>query len=192
MLARRVTPFLVLGAFAWGVALAAAQTAAQKPAADPAAKLAHGRYLVQIMGCGDCHTPGSFYGAHDAGRALSGSEMGWRGPWGVRYAANLTPDLDTGLGYWSASELAKTLRTGVRPDGTKIGAPMPIENIMQMTQADAEAVAAYLQSLKPVKHAVPAALLPGVEPKGPVLEFPPPAAWDAPKSPPGAPGEPKK
>ncbi|HEY6196089.1 MAG TPA: cytochrome c [Candidatus Eisenbacteria bacterium] len=192
MHARRVAALLVLAAVVWGAVLAAAETPVPKPDPAAAAKRAQGRYLVQIMGCGDCHTPGSFYGAPDPERALSGSEMGWRGPWGVRYAANITPDLDTGIGYWTAAELAKTLRTGVRPDGTQIGAPMPIQNIMQMTQADAEAVAAYLMSLKPIRHQVPAALPPGVAPTGPVLDFPPPSAWDAPKPPPAAPGGEKR
>lgn len=178
MLTRRLSALLVFVAVLAGVALAAAQNASNKP---DAALLAKGRYLVQIIGCGDCHTPGTFYGAPDAERALSGSEMGWKGPWGVRYAANLTPDLNTGIGYWTASELAKTLRTGKRPDGTEIGAPMPMGSVMQMSAEDADAIAAYLLSLKPVSHPVPKALKPGEASKGPVLEFPAPSAWDAPR-----------
>src|ERR1043166_9915519 len=92
MHARRVAALLVLAAVVWGAVLAAAETPVPKPDPAAAAKRAQGRYLVQIMGCGDCHTPGWFYGAPDPERALSGSEMGWRGPWGVRYAANITPD----------------------------------------------------------------------------------------------------
>src|SRR5712691_5502491 len=140
---RRLAALLVFAAFAGGVALAAAGTAATKSAPASAEKIAQGRYLAQIMSCGDCHTPGTFYGAPDAERAYSGSEMGWRGPWGVLYAANLTPDLDTGIGYWTAAELARTLRTGIRPDGTQIGPPMPEQNTAQLTQDDAEALAAF-------------------------------------------------
>lgn len=176
----RIIGTVCLIVLAAGVALAAGERRARKPADDKAVKIAQGRYLARIMSCGDCHTPGTFYGDPDTSRAMSGSEMGWRGPWGVRYAANLTPELDTGIGYWTAAELAKALRTGIRPDGTKIGAPMPIQNIMQITEDDAEALAVFFMSLKPVKHQVPAALPPGVEPKGPVLDFPPPSAWDAP------------
>ncbi len=191
MFVRRFAAPLVFAALIAGVALAAAQTVAKTPAPPSAEKLAQGRYLAQIMSCGDCHTPGTFYGAPDSERALSGSEMGWRGPWGVRYAANLTPDLDTGIGYWTASELVKTLRTGIRPDGTQIGAPMPMQSIMQLTQEDAEALAAFLMSLKPIAHQVPAAVKPGGEVKGPVLDFPPPSAWDAPKAASAAKGEKK-
>ncbi len=188
---RRSVPVLVSAVLVCGVALAFAQGGAQQ--ADPAL-IAKGKYLVQIMSCGDCHTPGTFYGAPDAARAYSGSEMGWKGPWGVRYAANLTPDLDTGIGYWTAAELAATLRTGKRPDGSVIGPPMPMANIMQLSQDDAGAIAAFLMSLKPVSHQVPKALKPGVEAKGPVLEFPAPSAWDAPKgtAAPGTPAEARK
>ena len=186
MLVRRLAWTLALAATAWGFALAAAQSTApatKSSPADAAKRIAQGRYLVQIMGCGDCHTPGTFYGDPDTTRAFSGSEMGWRGPWGVHYAANLTPDNDTGIGYWTAAELARTLRSGIRPDGTKIGPPMPVGNYAQLTEEDAQAIAAYLMSRKPVKHEVPAPLKPGIEPKGPVLDFPPPPAWDAPRAP---------
>jgi hypothetical protein len=52
-----------------------ASTAAHQ---DPVAR---GRYLVTIMSCNDCHTPGYFYGAPDTLRRLSGSDLGWVGPW---------------------------------------------------------------------------------------------------------------
>ena len=177
----RVVGVLCGAAVLAGVALAAAQSADKQPAPASAENIAHGRYLAQIMSCGNCHTPGTFHGAPDAERAYSGSEMGWRGPWGVRYAANLTPDLDTGIGYWTAAELARTLRTGIRPDGSAIGAPMPVQNFAQMTPDDAEALAAFFMSLKPITHQVPTAVKPGSEVKGPVLNFPPPSAWDAPR-----------
>ena len=181
MSTRHFSMLIVFAALVCGVVLAFAQGGPQK--ADPAL-IAKGKYLAQIMSCGDCHTPGTFYGAPDEARAYSGSEMGWKGPWGVKYAANLTPDLDTGIGYWTAAELAQTLRTGVRPDGSTLGPPMPMESIKQLSEGDAKAMAAFFMSLKPVSHTVPRALKPGVEAKGPVLEFPAPSAWDAPKVPP--------
>jgi len=58
-------------------------------AVDPVVR---GRYLVTLMSCNDCHTPGYFYGAPDTTRRLSGSDIGWIGPWGVVHARNLTPD----------------------------------------------------------------------------------------------------
>jgi mono/diheme cytochrome c family protein len=177
----RLAAWFAVAALVAGVALAAAQTAAPPDAAAKAALIARGRYLAQIMRCGDCHTPGAMYGVPDTSRAFSGSELGWRGPWGVHYPANITPDLDSGIGYWTLAELARTLRTGVRPDGTTIGAPMPMQNIMALSEPDAEALARYLQSMKPISHAVPAAVKPGADASGPVLEFPQPSAWDAPR-----------
>lgn len=189
MSARRLFTVVVFVSLVCGVVLAFAQAGGAK--ADPAL-IAKGRYLVQVVGCGDCHTPGTFYGAPDEARAFSGSEMGWKGPWGVKYAANLTPDLDTGIGYWTAAELARTLRTGVRPDGSAIGPPMPVEAYKNLSEEDALAMASFFMSLKPVTHPVPKALKPGVEAKGPVLEFPPPSAWDAPKAPASAPAGDRK
>jgi mono/diheme cytochrome c family protein len=150
-----------------------------------AERLARGKYLVTVMGCTDCHTPGTFYGDPDMSRFLSGSEMGWAGPWGIVYAANLTPDLETGLGSWTADEIAKAIRTGNRPDGRQLAAIMPWLNFSNLTSEDALAMAHYLLSLKPVKHEVPKPLPPGVEAKGPVHTFPPPSAWDAPRTPQG-------
>ncbi len=187
MLPRSLVFPLALVVLASGSVLALTSRAEDsKEAAAKAARLARGEYLVHIMSCGDCHTPGTFYGAADAARALSGSELGWKGPWGVSYAANLTPDLDTGIGYWNEAELAKTLRTGVRPDGSAIRPPMPVANLMALSADDAAAIAAYLMNQKPIVHQVPKGLKPGEAPKGPVVEFPVPSAWDAPRTPPAA------
>src|SRR3954453_11004845 len=92
---------------------------------DPA-PVERGAYLVRIMGCNHCHTPYKV-GPHgpepDMTRALTGhpgelrlapaspAGAGWvwsgaatntafSGPWGVSFAANLTPDPETGLGKW--------------------------------------------------------------------------------------------
>lgn len=172
---------LVLIAAVGAVAVFAATTKpVAKPAGDKAASLARGQYLVTVMGCGDCHTPGTLYGAPDAKRAFAGSELGWKGPWGTSFARNLTPDLDTGLGYWSEDELVKFLKTGNKADGKQALPPMPWPNTAQLTDADVHAVAAYLMSLPKVSHKVPDALPPGQDYSGPTLVFPPPGAWDAP------------
>ena len=90
---------VLLAAAALGLSRTAVAAATDAmPAATAEAKIARGKYLVAIMSCNDCHTPGTFYGASDAARYLAGSEMGWAGPWGIAYAANLTPDSLTGLG----------------------------------------------------------------------------------------------
>ena len=151
------------------------------------ASIARGQYLVAIMACNDCHTPGSFYGAPDSARFLSGSEMGWAGPWGIAYAANLTPDSLTGLGRWNVEQISMALRAGNRPDGRQLSAAMPWINFSHLTDGDVLAIASYLKTLKAVRHAVPPPLKPGEDVTGSVLGFPPPSAWDAPREkPPGA------
>jgi mono/diheme cytochrome c family protein len=98
---------------------------AAKPPQDPVVR---GRYHVTIMSCNDCHTPGFLYGAPDTTRALSGSELGWVGPWGVVHARNLTPDSTTGIGTWSKEEIVKALRTGNTPSGAQLAPIMPWMN----------------------------------------------------------------
>jgi mono/diheme cytochrome c family protein len=174
--------FLAMGIAAAGLSLGAAGSKSATKAEPAAAKsvVERGRYLAITMGCNDCHTPGTLYGAPDFQRALSGSELGWRGPWGTSFARNLTPDHETGLGTWTEDEIANALRSGVRKDGSVLLPPMPWPNTAQMTESDLRALVAYLRSLPPVKHAVPKSLPPGGEYTGPVIPLPEPGKWDAP------------
>jgi len=163
------------------------QTAAPMTQAQ---KLARGEYLTTIMACNDCHTPGTFYGAPDFDRRLSGSELGWVGPWGTSFARNLTPDPETGIGSWSEDDIVKTIRTGQRADGTEVLPPMPWPMYTNLTDEDAFAIAAYLKSLPAVSHKVPDKLPPGTKPGKHDWVVPEPSAWDAPRTPPaGAPAD---
>ncbi len=79
------------------------------------------------------------------------------GPWGTSFAANLTPD-DTGLGNWTEAQFFKAIREGKSKgmDGTRpILPPMPWFNFAKMSDEDLRSVFMYLQSLPPVKNAVP-------------------------------------
>jgi mono/diheme cytochrome c family protein len=172
-------------------ALSSPPPAAKAPAAKPAAgaapadhakKVERGRFLAMISGCNDCHTPGTVFGAPDFDRALSGSELGWQGPWGTTYARNLTPDLDTGLGYYKEDEIVKAMRGGRRLDGSPMLPPMPWQNLTVLSDEDMHAIAVYLLSVKPVKHEVPERLPPGKQPAGSFLTFPAPSSWDAPRT----------
>jgi mono/diheme cytochrome c family protein len=184
-LLRIAAAMLVLGSFAL---TAAGPAAAPKPAAKPAATAAkpgaieRGKQIALVSGCNDCHTPGAMYGSPDFARALSGSELGWTGPWGTTYARNLTPDPETGLGYYSAKEIVAALRGGKRLDGAPILPPMPWQNLSGYSDADLDALAQYLLSLPPIEHKVPDRVPPGTAPSGAALTFPAPPAWDAPRS----------
>lgn len=125
------------------------------------AQVERGRYLVQIAGCGDCHTPGHFLGQPDAARVLGGSDVGFEIPGvGIVYGPNLTPDA-TGLGGWTAEQIVDAIRTGATPEGRGLVPVMPWPNLSALTDEDAHAIAAYLQSLDPVVNDVPGPVPPG-------------------------------
>jgi mono/diheme cytochrome c family protein len=153
-------------------------------AVDPVVR---GRYLVTIMSCNDCHTPGYFYGAPDTMRRLSGSDVGWTGPWGVVHARNLTPDSATGIGTWTKEQIVHALRSGNTPDGTQLAAIMPWMNYASiLDENDAMAIASYLKSLPPITHKNLDRIPPGKKPTGNNIVFPPPPAWDVPPPSPAA------
>jgi len=113
-----------------------------------------GAYLVNALGhCGECHTPRNRLGALDLDMALAGSEKGPDG----HSVPNLTPDRDTGLGKWSAKEIAYLLETGFKPNGDVVGASMGEvvdTSTSKLTDADRMAIATYLQSLPPIRHQI--------------------------------------
>ncbi|HZT46867.1 MAG TPA: cytochrome c [Hyphomicrobiaceae bacterium] len=119
-------------------------------------EIARGKYLVQFGGCIDCHTPGYFFGKPDMARALGGSEVGFEIPGlGVFYGPNLTPDKETGLGSWTKEQIVTALQKGMRPDGRQLAPIMPWKAFANLTKRDADAIAAYLKSLAPVRNKVP-------------------------------------
>lgn len=143
-----------------------------------------GKYLVTIGGCHDCHSPKIITEqgpVPDEERLLSGHPADesfaefdqklvapgkWilfnqtitaaAGPWGISYAANLTPDNDTGIGLWEEKHFIGALRNGKHMgEGRPILPPMPWPMIGQMNDADMKAVFAYLKSIPPIKNRVP-------------------------------------
>lgn len=171
-----------------GAAVAYSAALPSGAAADsPDARVARGHYLVEAVGCADCHAPKEFGPAGpvpDAARSLSGHRQqlevapapapegpwiasttgeltAWSGPWGVSFAANLTPDVETGLGGWSEEEFLATFRTGrTRGRGRELLPPMPIPAYRNFSDDDLRAIWAYLRTLPPVSNRVPQPLLP--------------------------------
>ena len=79
-------------------------------------KVARGKYLVTIISCSDCHTPGALVGTPNMNSYLAGSDVGFFEPGsGYFYGPNLTPDEATGLGKWSEDEIVTALRTASAP-----------------------------------------------------------------------------
>ncbi len=146
------------------------------------AQVKRGALLVGIGGCMDCHTPlkmGANGPEKDLARGLSGhpenlklpvppqlnGEWNWAGsasmtaftgPWGITYAANLTPDRETGIGTWKEKDFVQAMRTGkhlgvARP----ILPPMPWQALASLPEKDLRAIYAYLMAQPPVKNRVP-------------------------------------
>jgi mono/diheme cytochrome c family protein len=89
--------------------------------------------------------------------AVTNSDLtAWVGPWGTSYAANLTPDVLTGLGGWTADQFVKSMRTGKHLGvGRPLLPPMPWFSLAVLDDRDLKAVFAYLKSIKPIQNQVP-------------------------------------
>jgi len=138
---------------ALAAALGAAVGALATPASADDAEVARGRYLVTLAGCSDCHTPGALLGSPDMKRYLGGSDVGFAIPGaGIFVGQNLTPDKDTGIGSWTGEQIVTAIRTGKTPDGRDLSPVMPWPALSQLTDEDAQAIAAFLKSVPPIDH----------------------------------------
>ena len=78
------------------------------------------------------------------------------GPWGVTYAANLTPDRETGIGAWREKDFVQAMRTGKHVGVARpILPPMPWQAISTLSDRDLRAIYAYLMAQPAVKNKVP-------------------------------------
>ena len=158
---------------------AATETTAAKPAglSSEAELLARGEYLVRIAGCNDCHTPAYAERGGEVPKQewLVGSPLGFSGPWGTTYAANLrmkVAEMD------EAGWLKYTADLRTRPI-------MPDFAIRAMHEDDRRALYRFIKSLGPGGQKAPEYLPPGQTPPLPYMQMvlpPPPAA--APPAPP--------
>jgi mono/diheme cytochrome c family protein len=124
-----------------------------------------GEYLATIMDCGGCHTPGHLLGKPDMSRFVAGGDVGFQIPEvGIFYPPNLTPDAETGLGKWSKADIIKAVTKGERPDGRILAPIMPWHSYGRLTSQDADSLASYLKSLKPISNKVPSITGPGDKP----------------------------
>lgn len=116
-------------------------------------RLERGRYLVEAVGhCGECHTPRDVFGGLDTARWLAGGPSPESepdsGPEGEGKVPNLTPH-ENGLAGWSERQIARYLKTGFTPDYDTVGGSMVKvqENLARLSDADREAIAAYLKAV---------------------------------------------
>jgi len=144
-----------------------------------------GAYLVNAIGCDDCHSPKRMgangpeiipelrLSGYPSERPITKADTnvvkkGWMlfaddlttavGPWGQSFAANLTSDV-TGTGNWKEEQFIKAIREGKYKglDNTRLLLmPMPWFVYRNLTDEDLKSIFAFLQTTKPVNNVVPA------------------------------------
>jgi len=145
--------------------------------------IALGKYIVTSSGCNDCHTPKimtdmgpmpdttRMFSGHQQNEVLPPLDVSalgnqwaattmsltaWVGPWGISYAANLTPDNGTGLGAVTEEMFIKSMREGkIKGVGRPMLPPMPWQEFRNKTDEDLKAIYAYLMSINPIQNMVP-------------------------------------
>jgi mono/diheme cytochrome c family protein len=139
---------LFCAAFTALLALAAvgqARLSQTKPQGD----VARGKYLVEeVAKCSECHTPRDANGNLDPHAYLLGAPI-WIMP--VKHIANWAdraPAL-AGLPSFTERQMENVLEKGTGPEGEVLRPPM---HIYHMSDADAKAIIAYLNSLPVKKH----------------------------------------
>jgi mono/diheme cytochrome c family protein len=134
----------------------------EKPSISSQSPIEAGEYLVAIGGCNDCHTDGwnRNPGKVPVAQRLTGSGVGWTGPWGTSYPTNLRLLVQ----QMTADRWVQYVATmQSRP-------PMPWFNVRSMSEPDLRAMYAYIRSLGPAGVPAPDALPPGEKPKTPAID----------------------
>lgn len=129
------------------------------------AKVERGRYVVNIAGCNDCHTPmfGQSNGTVPEADRLMGMAVGFSGPWGTSYAKNLRRSVDRMTEDEWVNFVAKA----------QFLPPMPGWAFRDMSESDIRAIYAYVKWLGPAGEETPSPLPPGELPSTPFIEFVP-------------------
>jgi mono/diheme cytochrome c family protein len=148
-------------------------------------KVQRGSYLVNAMGCDDCHSPKKMgphgpevieelrFSGYPSERPIikpdsNSIKQGWSlfgtdftsaaGVWGMSFAANITSDA-TGIGNWKEEQFIKAIREGKwkgLDNSRPLLPPMPWFEYKNLTDEDLQSIFAYLKTTKPVKNIVPA------------------------------------
>lgn len=122
--------------------------------------LKYGAYMFNLAGCNDCHTP------MDKGQPIAGMEMAGGSEYkligcGTLRSANLTPDMETGIGSWNQQTFMAMFRYYSKPENREVNwkdrgyqTIMPWLEYSGMTDEDLTAIYKYLRTMKPVKNKV--------------------------------------
>ncbi|MBS1661209.1 MAG: diheme cytochrome c-553 [Bacteroidetes bacterium] len=162
------------------------------PVADPVQLVKRGEYLVNAIGCDDCHSPKKMgprgpeidsalrFSGYPAGRPIpsfdTGTAKSWVlfggdltsavGPWGISFSGNISSDA-TGIGNWTEEQFIRCLRQGKwkgLEQGRPLLPPMPWQNFSRLSYEDLRSIYAFLKTTKPVNNTVPQPIPPGGRP----------------------------
>ncbi len=130
---------------------------------DRSDSVAYGAYLANLASCSDCHTPA------EKGKPLSGMDyaggFAFSMPFGIVRSANITPDVETGIGSWSKEqfigkfksyegEAARTIPSKPPYNEANMQTLMPWLMYAGMTREDLSSLYDYLRTLPPVKNKI--------------------------------------
>jgi len=110
--------------------------------------IARGKALTEAGDCASCHTA-------DPSKPFAGGTR-IETPFGGIYSANLTPDLNTGIGRWTDEAFIRAMRFGETPYGSYYYPAFPYPHFTKITRNDVLAIRAYLGTLAPVANTPPA------------------------------------
>ena len=121
---------------------------AEKPFtdADMSDKVKKGFYLATIGHCFECHTPMGPRG-RDLESSYGKGGFEFPGPWGKSVSRNITSHKEKGIGAWSDEEIKRAITKGVSKDGSPLKPPMGYAFYANMTEADLDAIVAYLRTV---------------------------------------------
>lgn len=125
-------------------------------------QIERGRYLVSISACNDCHTRGyaASGGELPESEWLLGSDVGFQGPWGTSYPANLRLTVAS----MSEPDWLTFARARRLP-------PMPWFALRDMDDSDLRAVYHFIRSLGARGDRAPAAVGRGIAVTTPYIDF---------------------
>lgn len=122
----------------------------QRPAANlySAETIERGRLVAAAGDCAACHTA-------EGGRENAGGRA-FETPFGTLYSTNLTPDEGTGIGRWSYAAFERAMRHGIGRDGRHLYPAFPYTAFAKVSDADMQALYAYLMAQPAVSAEAPA------------------------------------
>lgn len=113
-----------------------------------AATIARGEQLAALGNCAVCHTT--------AGGAANAGGRAIETPFGTIYSTNITPDVETGIGAWSYPAFERAMRDGIHRDGRQLYPVFPYTHFARTSDADLQALYAYLVAQPAVRATAPA------------------------------------